>query len=79
MSQAMETTLEPFVERRSYDVASGPPAGRERRQFADSHFELSPEARELATAIDQYKLHHRRRFITCEEILYVIKSLGYHR
>ncbi len=35
------------------------------------------EARELATAIDAYKLAHRRRFITYEEMLSVVKSLGY--
>ena len=34
---------------------------------------------ELAQAIDQYKLRHRRRFITFEEMLAVVKSLGYHR
>jgi len=51
----------------------------ERRQFGNSHEGLSPEAAELARAIDQYKLLHRRRFITFEEMLGVIKSLGYHR
>jgi hypothetical protein len=51
----------------------------ERRQFGNSHEGLSPEAAELAQAIDQYKLHHRRRFITFEEMLAVVKSLGYHR
>ncbi len=68
----------PFVDRRSYDPGVGSPA-RERRQFANSHDELSPEARELAQAIDQYKLAHRRRFITYEEMLGVVKSLGYHK
>ena len=51
----------------------------ERRQFANSHEELSAEACELATAIDGYKLAHRRRFITYEEMLGVVKSLGYHK
>jgi hypothetical protein len=51
----------------------------ERRQFGNSHEGLSPEAAELAQAIDQYKLLHRRRFITFEEMLSVVKSLGYHR
>lgn len=68
----------PFVDRRSYDLGVGMPA-RERRQFTNSHEELSPEARELAQAIDQYKLTHRRRFITYEEMLGVVKSLGYHK
>jgi hypothetical protein len=30
-------------------------------------------------AIDQYKLQHHRRFITYEEMLAVIKGLGYHK
>ena len=68
----------PFVDRRII-----PPMGqalaRERRQFANSHDELSPEAAELAHAIDSYKIRHRRRFITFEEMLSVIKSLGYSR
>ena len=68
---------EPFVDRRSGSPDEAP--GHERRQFANSHEELSPEAAELATAIDGYKLQHRRRFITFEEMLAVIKSLGYSR
>jgi hypothetical protein len=51
----------------------------DRRQFADSHSELSPEARELAAAIDSYKRIHRRRFITHEEMIAVIKELGYKK
>jgi hypothetical protein len=51
----------------------------ERRQFGNSHEGLSPEAAELAQAIDHYKLVHRRRFITFEEMLAVVKSLGYSR
>ena len=75
MSQMTDNT-DNFLERRS---SSGQAPGVERRQFANSHEDLSPEAKELASAIDQYKLHHRRRFITYEEMLAVIKSLGYHR
>jgi hypothetical protein len=67
-----------FIERRSYDPGVGRPA-RERRQFANSHEELSTDARELALAIDEYKLVHRRRFITYEEMLCVVKSLGYRK
>lgn len=67
-----------FVDRRdSLTTAVAP--GVERRQFANSHDELSPDAAELARAIDQYKLLHRRRFINFEEMLGVIKSLGYHK
>ena len=68
----------PFVDRRKYDPGVGRPR-EERRQFANSHEELSPEARVLATAVDEYKLVHRRRFITYEELLGVVKSLGYHQ
>ena len=65
-----------FVDRRNQK--SDAPA-RERRQFSNSYEELSPDARELAQAIDQYKLHHRRRFITYEEMLNVMNSLGYSK
>jgi hypothetical protein len=34
---------------------------------------------ELADAIDSYKLAHRRRFITSEEMLRVVRSLGYNK
>lgn len=54
-------------------------AGAERRQFASSHEGLSPEGRELAEAIDHYKLQHRRRYITHDETLDVLRTLGYHR
>lgn len=67
-----------FVDRRNYDQPSAPP-GLERRQFANSHEGLSPEAKELALAIDEYKVRHRRRFLSYEEMMAVIKSLGYHK
>ncbi len=75
MSQIAEA---PFMDRR---LGRGPEefGGRERRQFTNSHDELSPDAKELAQAIDNYKLEHRRRFITFEEMLHVVKMLGYHR
>ncbi|WP_235934750.1 hypothetical protein [Candidatus Laterigemmans baculatus] len=65
-----------FVERRQNHQPS--PAG-ERRQFASSHQGLSPAARELALAIDRYKLEHRRRYVTFEEMLQVISALGYQK
>jgi hypothetical protein len=67
-----------FVDRRGPTQPGGDPIF-ERRQFANSYDELSPEAAELARAIDGYKVQHRRRFITFEEMLGVIKSLGYNR
>jgi len=78
MSQGLETPTGSFVDRRDYYVQTAP-AGVERRQFSNSHEGLSPEARELALAIDQYKVRHRRRFITYEEMLAVVQSLGYHK
>ncbi len=83
MTQIMETPVaqtppQVFVDRRS-PTATGDSPICERRQFSNSHEELSPEAAELARAIDSYKLFHRRRFITYEEMLGVIKSLGYTR
>jgi len=78
MPEALTAGPDSFVDRRSYGSCQGPPE-RERRQFADSHDELSPDGRELAHAIDAYKLMHRRRYITHDEILAVVKSLGYHR
>jgi hypothetical protein len=78
MLQTADTTAGTFFDRRHYDPSVGGPVG-ERRQFANSHSELSPDARELATSIDEYKLFHRRRFITYEEMLGVIKELGYRK
>jgi hypothetical protein len=78
MSIVQETADPTFVDRRSGQSNGKSPAG-ERRQFANSHENLSPEARELALAIDHYKLAHRRRFITYEEMLFVVKSLGYQK
>lgn len=67
-----------FVDRRRSPDGVGP-EGRERRQFGNSYEQLSPAARELAEAIDRYKLSHRRRFITCEELLEIIGQLGYRK
>lgn len=66
----------PFVERRKRDENL---EGQERRQFGNTYRDLSPRARELAEAIDQYKLLHRRRFVTADELLDVIEALGYRR
>ena len=69
---------ESFLDRRGHAPVGDEPLF-ERRQFANSYDELSPDAAELARAIDGYKVQHRRRFITFEEMLAVIKSLGYTR
>jgi len=67
----------PFVDRRRSPEPGSP--GVERRQFSDARKESRPEVAELAAAVDQYKLTHRRRFITFEELYNVIESLGYHK
>ncbi len=82
MSQVLDSTIPAppvaFVDRRNPEAVEKMPIC-ERRQFGNSHDGLSPDAAELAQAIDQYKLCHRRRFITFEEMLAVVKSLGYSR
>jgi len=82
MSQVLESPVKPspgtFYDRRNPVAVEQMPVC-ERRQFGDSFDGLSPDAAELAQAIDQYKLLHRRRFITFEEMLSVVKSLGYSR
>ena len=69
-------TNDSFADRRNPAVQRNSP-GFERRQFSDGHASLSSEAAELGSAIDQYKLEHRRRYISYEEMLSVMKSLGY--
>jgi hypothetical protein len=67
-----------FVDRRGGEAPTRD-GQRERRQFASNYDDLSLEGRELGRAIDQYKVMHRRRFITFDEMLAIIKSLGYER
>ena len=77
MTATIESVAVPFIDRRNGEA--GPAPRHERRQFTNSHEELSPAARELAQAVDHYKLAHRRRFITYEEMLGVVESLGYRK
>jgi hypothetical protein len=67
-----------FVDRRQ-SPGGACPDGPERRQFQDSRSEARPEVVELAEAVDHYKLRHRRRFITFEELYDVIAGLGYRK
>ena len=71
-------STEGFNDRRNPSVQRNTP-GLERHQFSDGHSNLSPDAAELGTAIDQYKLEHRRRYISYEEMLSIIHSLGYSK
>ncbi len=65
-----------FVDRRQGEQGA---ASTERRQFSPSYDSNRPEVNELARAVDEYKMRHRRRFITFEELYDVMVSLGYHR
>jgi hypothetical protein len=73
-----ENPADQFVDRRNPDIQRSSP-GLERRQFSDGHGNLSPDAAELGSAIDQYKLEKCRRYISYEEMLSIIKSLGYQK
>ena len=78
MEHAVEQKPTVFADRRG-PTGDGPTNGVERRQFSDSTMGGNPDAMELAEAVDQYKLRHRRRFITFEELYDVIAELGYHK
>jgi len=78
MDQLVEQKPVAFVDRRQ-EPSGGWAAGSERRQFGNTYNSERTEVNELAIAIDQYKLRHRRRFITFEELFDVIASLGYHK
>jgi len=65
-----------FIDRRQ---SSGKDRGIERRQFGNSYRDLTEQGRELAEAIDAYKVQHRRRYITTDEMLQVIRELGYRQ
>jgi len=67
-----------FVDRRACGSESET-AGFERRQFRDGNRSARPEVAEFADAIDEYKVTHRRRFVTFEELVDVMTSLGYHK
>lgn len=67
-----------FVDRRDPNRQRKSP-GLERRQFSDGRADLSSDAAELGQAIDQYKLENCRRFISYEEMLSVVHSLGYKK
>ena len=67
-----------FVDRRQTPVARSNNPG-ERRQFGSAHLGLSDEGRELALAIDQYKVQNHRRYLTCDEMLIVLADLGYEK
>jgi hypothetical protein len=77
MESVVEQNIAPFVDRRQSGGVRG--EASERRQFAASTSHLAPDVQELAQTIDRYKLVHRRRFITVEELYAVITGLGYHK
>ena len=77
VASSQPATASGFVDRRR---SPGGGSGRqERRQFGSSHAGLSDAGRELAIAIDQYKVTHHRRYLTCDEMLNVLVGLGYSK
>ena len=78
MQPTIEQKPTAFIDRRQSPITPRP-GGAERRQFSNTHDASRPEVAELAEAIDQYKLRHRRRFITFEELYDVMAGLGYHK
>ncbi|TWU26523.1 hypothetical protein Pla52o_03760 [Novipirellula galeiformis] len=76
VSSQPSSASEPVVDRRTSNAGA---TGGERRQFGSAHNELTDNGRQLAIAIDQYKLEHHRRYITCDEMLTVIEKLGYSK
>ena len=79
MESVLEQNPPSFVDRRVSPVSGRPNGGVERRQFLASVNDLRPDVAELAEAVDRYKLLHRRRFITFEELHSVITQLGYKK
>lgn len=53
--------------------------GMERRQFDSNYSELTAAGAELGKAIDSYKVANRRRYVTYDEVLSVLGTLGYER
>lgn len=79
MKQVTEQPPAIFQDRRQNRDDQRPQGIGERRQFSNSYNSENPDVNELAQAIDQYKLLHRRRFITFEELHSVVTGLGYHK
>lgn len=79
IQQAFQSTAgQSFVNRRAESAVTRPDTS-ERRQFRDGNRSSRPEVAELANAIDDYKIAHRRRFITFDELFDVVANLGYHK
>ena len=78
MIQELATSPEFFVDRRANDVSDRSPAF-DAGSFPIRMKNFRPRPSNWPCAIDGYKLRHRRRFITYEEMLSVVKSLGYAR
>lgn len=79
MKQVIDSNSVTFEDRRQNRTENRPDGKVERRQFSSSYSSDNPDINELAKAIDQYKLLHRRRFITFEELHSVVTGLGYHK
>ncbi len=77
MQTLAEETTRTFVDRRGTgETRTGAP---ERRQFKATPDPTRPDVAEFAAAVDAYKLRHRRRFVTFDELFDVMTELGYHK
>ena len=76
--QVPETDPDGFVDRRPAS-SRYEEAGIERRQFPNTGGEQTGEGAELSRAIDLFKFKKQKKKITIEELLVVMKSLGYSK
>ena len=67
-----------FLDRRG-QRPERPTEGFERRQFSENRDAMDPDVRELAEAIDSFKISRHRRYVTLAELMQVVKELGYHK
>jgi hypothetical protein len=76
MQTSIEQNPRTFVDRRGTGEARG--GAPERRQFKSTPA-TRPDVAEFAAAVDAYKVRHRRRFITFDELFDVMTELGYRK
>ncbi len=79
MFEATRPVSDSFLKRPLPPPRTSQSQGAERRQFASNYETLSAAGRELALAIDQYKLEHHRKFVNHDEMIQVILALGYRK
>jgi hypothetical protein len=56
-----------------------PTTGRAHYRETFPGADVTPEELEFLKAMERFQRRHRRRYPTCREVLFVLKSLGYRR